>query len=321
MEIREFPRVNVEGGARLIIVGDVHGCSTELDQLLDKVRFVQGRDVLLLLGDLVNKGVDSEGVVRRAMSIPNCYAILGNHDVKLLGTIRSLRSGAISEREQNPFVQLALTFPDDCAEYLRNLPHVYRIPQFNLIAVHAGLNPALPLEDQKLWEVLHMRTIDHEGVVAGKRVVTDKPDDSAQPWAKLWRGPETVIFGHDAEAKLQIEPFAIGLDTGCCDGEKLSAMVYPGKELVQVNSGVPKRPTAAEKFHPCYRVYKACKRGAGCEFAGYPFKACIYHLRGDCKSGHGCTFLHIDFTGPKSHPNHSALPSLPPVAAAGSTSV
>ena len=52
---------------RVIVIGDVHGCLRELDNLLDKVDYQQGHDTLVLAGDLVDKGPDSVGV-----SFPAC---------------------------------------------------------------------------------------------------------------------------------------------------------------------------------------------------------------------------------------------------------
>jgi hypothetical protein len=234
MDIRVFPSIDTKKGERLIIVGDVHGCVNELKNLLDAVQFRNGTDYLLLLGDLVNKGYDSVGVVRAAMNLKRCFAVLGNHDVALMNQIRSYHDGEVSEKNKDSLAVLARQFPRDCADYLQKLPYIYKIPQFNLIAVHAGLNPTRRLEEQLTWEVLHMRGLDKTGETSellGKK----HPN-----WARQWPGPETVIFGHDARSGLQREKFALGLDTGCCYGGLLSAVVYPGAQLVQVPSNVPK---------------------------------------------------------------------------------
>merc|ERR1712137_1508399 len=59
------------------------------------------------------------------------------------------------------------------------------------------------------------------------------------PWADTWKGPETIIFGHDAVRGIQIKKnadgkiIAVGLDTGACYGGKLSAFVYPEQKVVQ----------------------------------------------------------------------------------------
>ena len=110
-----------------------------------------------------------------------------------------------------------------------------KIPQYNLIIVHAGINPYLGLEEQNPMDLTNMRRV----MADGKAVAKGSYDGT--PWAKVWSGPETIIFGHDAKAGLQQEQFALGLDTGCVYGDKLTAVVYPGGKLVTV-PGVPRKP-------------------------------------------------------------------------------
>ena len=211
-------------GSRLIIVGDIHGCLGEFNLLLEKAKFNPERDVLLLLGDLVNKGYDSVGVVRRAIQL-KAKCILGNHDVALLNHIMAPDMG----NENDPLWQLAQGFPQDCIAYLKSLPYAFRVPQFNLIIVHAGMNPKVPLEEQNVWELIHMRSIDEKTGQCWE-------DLKGTLWAQTWKGPEHVIFGHDARSGLQQCEYATGLDTGCCYGKYLTGIIYPGAEFVQVRS-------------------------------------------------------------------------------------
>jgi hypothetical protein len=95
------------------------------------------------------------------------------------------------------------------------------------VAVHGGLVPGVALEHQKEDELLNLRSIAADGTPS-KRV------DGGEPWGSCWKGPELVIFGHDAMRGIQRHPYALGLDSGCVYGGRLSAYVLPEGRLVSV---------------------------------------------------------------------------------------
>jgi len=126
-----------------------------------------------------------------------------------------------------------------------------------VVAVHAGLVPGVPLEQQLRKHMTTMRNLqlmaapaateggwrggggggEGGGGGAGRpRLVALERSDQGEAWAKLWEGPAHVMFGHDARRGIQQEPFATGLDTGCCYGHKLSAQILPSGEIVQVDA-------------------------------------------------------------------------------------
>ena len=96
--------------------------------------------------------------------------------------------------------------------YFMNLRHDH-----DHLVVHAGLVPGVPLDDQEPEHLLNLRSITPEGRPSKKLDGT--------PWAALWRGPDHVVFGHDAVRGLQRHPHATGLDTGCVYGNALTALV------------------------------------------------------------------------------------------------
>jgi hypothetical protein len=226
---------------RTVIVGDVHGCLDELLALVEKcggaaaARFV-------LVGDLVAKGPDSQGVVQWTRE-SGAAAVLGNHDAHVLRS-RAADDGA---RPKPHHVAVAETLTPADWRHLESLPLWLAVdarcglapdetrslaPAFDdarapsHLVVHGGLAPGVPLAEQERATLLNLRSVTADGAPS-KRL------DGA-PWASLWTGPPHVVFGHDAVRGLQRHAWATGLDTGCVYGRELTALVLPTGELVSV---------------------------------------------------------------------------------------
>lgn len=213
---------------RTIIVGDLHGCAQEFDDLLSLLRYAQGVDRLILVGDLVARGPDSLGTVERAASY-GAEAVRGNHDEKVLSWWRAAqRHGRrrasllvpLSERHE----QVVRSLRPEHFELLDSLHWTIPLPSHGAMIVHAGLDPSGPPEATSRDLMVTIRSVDERGEATRKLTGT--------PWARAWRGPPHVIFGHDARRNLQLEANATGLDTGCCYGRALSALVLDENEPV-----------------------------------------------------------------------------------------
>lgn len=178
------------------------------------------------MGDLVAKGPHSAGVVRRAREL-GALAVKGNHDAHVL----RWRAGKMPEgkRLKPEHRQVLETLEDADWEYLEALPLYRRFPELNVLAVHAGLVPGVALEEQSPEHLLNLRSLAPDGTPS-KRV------DGGEPWASRWKGPELVIFGHDAMRGLQRHPHALGLDSGCVYGGRLTAYVLPEGRLYSVRA-------------------------------------------------------------------------------------
>jgi len=232
---------------RYIIIGDIHGCITELRMLLKECSYDESRDKVICVGDLVNKGPSSLEVVQYFMD-HNFYAVKGNHDDAALMHLSNWRKSG----EINNTYKWVLTMSSSCEKYLLRLPFTIRIPSMNSIIVHAGLVPGIPLNSQPLGALYRMRNLvihenrdddetDYNTSVTNyemgkERYEPTQDTDKGEPWAKQWKGPEIVIFGHDALRKLQVYQWALGIDTGCCYGGKLTACILPGRKLVHVDA-------------------------------------------------------------------------------------
>jgi bis(5'-nucleosyl)-tetraphosphatase (symmetrical) len=122
-------------------IGDVQGCDAELARLLAAVRFNADRDELWFVGDLVNRGPDSLGVLRRVRALdPNAIVVLGNHDLHLLAV--ALCAGA-RKRKAGDTLDAVLAAPDRDAllEWLLARPLAHLPAGGRDLLIHAGIVP------------------------------------------------------------------------------------------------------------------------------------------------------------------------------------
>ena len=204
----------------LFIVGDVQGCRQELVDLLDAARFDPARQTLAFVGDLINRGPDSAGVLALARQ-HQALIVVGNHEDALL-------SGFAGETMQRVRAQLGGELEPTLA-WMRTWPTFLRLPELSLIIVHAGIAPGKRPEQCTRGELTRIRAVD------------------GKPWFDSWRGPETVVFGHWAKLGKVDRPLAKGLDTGCVYGGRLTGIFWPRAEWVSV-------PARKQWFDPIAHV-------------------------------------------------------------------
>lgn len=125
----------------LYLIGDVQGCDGALQRLLDKIDFSPSRDSLYLLGDLVNRGPDSLGVLRRVLGYGDAArCLLGNHDLNLLAVAQGVR-----QPHRHDTLMQVLQAPDRAVllEWLRHqrLAMLETVANRVLLMVHAGVLP------------------------------------------------------------------------------------------------------------------------------------------------------------------------------------
>ncbi|RHY99217.1 hypothetical protein DYB35_012599 [Aphanomyces astaci] len=213
---------HVPRDARVIVVGDVHGCFDELKQLIHDVEYDASSDVLVFVGDLVNKGPNSVDVVQFARQ-SGALCVRGNHDDAALSAWYLRQRGTKDDARYEYTDGLSAA---DIA-FLEQLPFTIDLPEINTMVVHAGVVPGVPLEEQSLGMLYRMRFVKSSTAFEGQQA-------GASLWASTYHGPKLIVFGHDAKAGLQDTPFALGLDTGCCYGKRLTAVILPERRLVSV---------------------------------------------------------------------------------------
>lgn len=195
---------------RRVFIGDVHGCLAELCDL-EREADLSSRDEIVLVGDLVNKGPDSLGVLDWVDRM-GARCIQGNHEAKLLQILR--RSPAEHTEKEQRFLLQFRGFHEEAGRKVESWPLWIEWP--DVVCVHAGLEPGCAhLETMRRKSLLSIRTWD------GKGEDLDRPGDPA--WFDCLSWPVPVVFGHWAMRGLIDRPDVKGLDTGCVYGGRLTA--------------------------------------------------------------------------------------------------
>lgn len=232
---------------RLIVVGDVHGCIDELRTLLRLADYTPG-DQVVLLGDLVAKGPDSVGVVQLAREI-GARSVRGNHDHEVIRCFEAASRGAPDAVVSLEHARIARALGPEEHAWLMDSPWFIESGDMRHLFVHAGFIPGVKLTQQNPRLMMNMRSVLDDGTVTAKNV-------PRCAWAKLWRGPQTVVFGHDAFRGLQQYDFAKGIDTGCVYGGRLTALLLPENRFISVPA---KRSYVSSKR---YRARVSARRAA-----------------------------------------------------------
>ena len=229
--------------SRYILIGDVHGCLTELQALLRRIA-PRPDDTLVFLGDLVDKGPDSPGVVRWVRHLSTLYRVVlieGNHEEKHRRWRHHMRLGSPVVHTMTGTQQIAAITQDMSAAdiaFLETGRLYFRILHYDALVVHAGVPPAiaiLPDDPQEIvtytrqqrdlyGKMQRIRFVSPEGKILQLGHETERD----RYWAELYDGRlGTVYFGHQVflEPAPVAFPHAVGLDLGAVHGGYLAAAI------------------------------------------------------------------------------------------------
>lgn len=208
----------------ILAVGDLHGRGDLLRQLLNEALPAQPPDTqLVFLGDYIDRGPDSQGVLRVLMALkerrPETVLLLGNHERMLLDALQGQRvemfmqnGGLETLRSYGLTPERMREMPASHVEFLRGLPLWHESQDY--IFVHAGLRPGVPLAGQQERDLLWIRG----------EFIYGQGDFG-----------KTVVFGHTHfEQALQI-PGLIGIDTGAGFGRALTCVKLPERQFFTFN--------------------------------------------------------------------------------------
>ncbi|MEV0933889.1 polynucleotide kinase-phosphatase [Streptomyces phaeochromogenes] len=234
------------------IIGDIHGCASELESLLGKLGYADGVHpegrTAVFVGDLVDRGPDTPGVLRRVMSMVgsgNALCVPGNHENKygrhLKGRKVQHTHGLAETIEQ--MEGESDEFKGQVREFVDGLVSHYVLDAGRLVVCHAGLP-----------EKYHGRTSGRVRSHALYGETTGETDEFGlpvrYPWAEDYRGRAAVVYGHTPVPEATWLNNTICLDTGAVFGGKLTALRWPERELVDVPAErvwyEPVKPLASE---------------------------------------------------------------------------
>ena len=209
---------------RTFIVGDVQGCLEMLRRLIDKIEWNPSNDRLIFIGDYIDRGEDSKGVVDFVLKLkehsPLVQCLIGNHEQMFLdylsdidpqsfilnGGLSTLRSyKEVKQNKKDPLV------PSPHLDFFSSLLPMIELEQYYI--VHAGFRPNIRIEDQDLTDIIWIR----DGFIY-----------SDYDFGKL------VIFGHTPFHSPMIMKNKIGIDTGAVYGNCLTCLELPGKKFHSV---------------------------------------------------------------------------------------
>jgi serine/threonine protein phosphatase 1 len=210
--------------ADIYAIGDIHGHLDSLERLMEKIKPDLEKDQLVFMGDYIDRGPHSKGVVdyvlrlRNTAPPQNVVCLKGNHEAMFLNFLQGedmelfLFNGGLSTikdywgRHWKDLEKLVL--PPDHDKFFRELKLYYETPDY--IFVHGGLKPGVPLKEQDEEDLLWIR---------GEFITA--MDDFGRK----------VIFGHTPFRQPLVLPNKIGIDTGAVYGNFLTCLKLPQEQF------------------------------------------------------------------------------------------
>lgn len=183
---------------RYIAITDIHGELGKLESVLSKIE-ARHDDVFVFMGDYIDRGADSKGVVERviAQSEKNkCIYLIGSHEYAYLHSQKDEYynflfwnyGGPATVKSYGSFENIGKIH----GEFFQNLQYYYLTGKY--LFIHAGIDPNYPLEKQNEVDMVYIR---HKFIYSKHNL------------------PQKIIFGHTEFEKPYIDEYKIGIDLGC----------------------------------------------------------------------------------------------------------
>ena len=236
------------------VVGDLHGCMDALRRLADALgydaKFKHPSRKLAFVGDLINRGPDSAGVLRTVIGLVDsgdAYAVLGNHD----DTLRRFLNGEEMHLKGDMAATVASidTQPDHMAfrervhKFLNTRPLILSLDENRLLVVHAGIEGGMR---ERRDAVTRNFILNGEAIGKSPEGKTLRRD-----WAREYHGSAFIAYGHTPVPRAEIRFNTVNVDTGAVRGGFLTALQWPEQTTLSVPSGYSwHRPEKSENQSP-----------------------------------------------------------------------
>lgn len=202
---------------RVYAIGDIHGCYDRLRRLLDRIDIHWSRDMLIFLGDYIDRGSHSFEVLDFLIDLkrqyPKTVFLRGNHETMLLDFLSGIRTLSFvyngGQQTLDSYHRHApraehLTIPKEHLDFIDSLVLCHQTEDY--IFVHAGLRPGIPVTEQSEEDLLWIR----------EPFISTETDFEKR-----------VVFGHTPFPEPLVKPDKIGIDTGAVYGNRLTCVRLP----------------------------------------------------------------------------------------------
>lgn len=208
---------------RTLVIGDIHGCYAELQDLLELAGLTE-EDAIIALGDIVDRGPETPGVLDFFRQHSNARTLMGNHERKHIRSFRGELQPAASQIVSRQ--QLGATYLG-AIQFMGTFPTSIDLPE--AILVHGCFEAGVPLENQRDSVLC--------GTMGGEHYLSTKYD---RPWYEMYDCEKPLIFGHHnylkSDQPLVYQDRVFGLDTSCVNGMRLTGMLLPEFRIISVQS-------------------------------------------------------------------------------------
>lgn len=232
-EIKKIQEISCTG--RCIIIGDIHGCFEELLELLEKLK-IEKSDTVISVGDFLDRGNNPSDCLDLWMK-EKYYSVLGNHDKRYIDWYEGKE---VSFQEKFSETINKLSKSSKYYTYLKSLPKIIRITNMNMVVVHAALDINYTninkMIDNSISNILlrgryiRKEMNNYKYLKLGEDIKTDCL------WFNYYQNDSKIVYGHTPteNSEICIANNTYGIDTGCCYGKYLTALVIDKETITSV---------------------------------------------------------------------------------------